>query len=271
VSGVLDNGGGNRLGNATVFFCTNFSNVDEKVRISLRVANPTNAGGVINRTLGFGPGETQTWGTHLSSYNTDKKLAAGTVFRQGSAIIFATSVNVHCSAAQVDASETRPLSIPLHMVRLHPANNSEEDSGVRRSTVKAADDPFEVIYRVTGVLDSGDVGLTGKATLFFCTNFGPVAERLRISLRLENPGPPHNTTLEVGPGETKTAATHGTVAYGGEDEIAPGTSFQQGSAIISATSLHVNCSAAQVDAAAAAPVGLPLHMVRLRPAPDTQE
>jgi len=124
VSGVLDSGAGPNMGYATVFFCTNFSSVEERVRISLR---PKNAGAPINNTFNFDPGETQTFATHQAlAYNEDNTLAAGIIFRQGSAIISATTVNVHCSTAQVNATATVPVSIALHMVRIRPKSNSQE-------------------------------------------------------------------------------------------------------------------------------------------------
>ena len=43
--------------------------------------------------------------------------------------------------------------------------------------IAAADDPLQLIYRVSGVFDSGDVTNVGMATTFFCTNFGNVAEK----------------------------------------------------------------------------------------------
>jgi hypothetical protein len=272
VSGVLDSGDGPNTGYATVFFCTNFSNAEERVRISLR---PEAGGTPTNNTYNFDPGETQTFATHnIVAYNEDNTLDAGNSYRQGSALIYATSLNVHCSAAQVNAATTAPESIALHMVRLNPVNNSQEDSRGKRSTVpaiKAADDPLQAIYRVSGVLDSGDGSGAGTATLFFCTNFGGVEERVRVSLRLENPVAPINATLNFGPGETRTFATKGTSTYSEDINMAPGVAFEQGSAIIYATTLHVHCSAAQVSAAADVPVGSPLHMVRLNPAPNTQE
>jgi hypothetical protein len=272
VSGVLDSGDAGATGYATVFFCTNFSTVDESVRISLRPE--TSVGTIVTNTYDFTAGETRTFATHdIAGYSLDSSLGAATSIRQGSAIISATTVHVNCSAAHLDAATTDPVGIPLHMVRLHPANNSQEDSRGRRSTVKAADDPFQVIYRVTGVLDSGSASGLGSATLFFCTNFSGVAERVRLSLRreLSFDGPPINEVLDFDSGETRTWGTHGTATYSEDSHIAEGVEFLQGSAIISATSLHVHCSAAQVDASADVPSGSALHMVRLRPAPGTQE
>jgi len=137
--------------------------------------------------------------------------------------------------------------------------------------VAGAAEPLQAIYRVTGVLDSGDPANTGTATVFFCTNFSGGRENVRVSLRPEIPGAPINDILALDPGETRTFATHQTATYSEDSNVAPGVMFEQGSAVISATSLLVHCSAAHVDASAVAPVGSPLQMIRLRPAPNSQE
>ena len=88
------------------------------------------------------------------------------------------------------------------------------------------------------MVDSGDVANTGTATVFFCTNFGNGRQTVRISLRLENPGAPINTSFSLDAGETKTFATHATIVYSEAGALAPGQAFEQGSAIIYATSLN---------------------------------
>ena len=60
--------------------------------------------------------------------------------------------------------------------------------------IAAADDPLKVIYKVSGVIDSGSASFTGIATVFFCTNFSNVPEVVRISLRAEANGAPTNNT-----------------------------------------------------------------------------
>ena len=65
--------------------------------------------------------------------------------------------------------------------------------------IAAADDPLQLIYRVSGVFDSGDVTNVGMATTFFCTNFGNVAEKVRIRLLTEDGGTPANNTFDFDP------------------------------------------------------------------------
>jgi hypothetical protein len=65
-------------------------------------------------------------------------------------------------------------------------------------------------------------------------------------------------------------STHGTAIFS-DFALAPGTAINQGSAVIQSTSVNVHCSGMIVDAAATVPQGIALHMVRLNPAPGTQE
>jgi hypothetical protein len=137
--------------------------------------------------------------------------------------------------------------------------------------IAAATDPLKVIYRLSGVRDNGGAANTGLATVFFCTNFGDVEERVRISLRAEADGAPTNNTFNFGPGQTRTLATHFTTVYSEEAQLDPGTFYEQGAATISATTVNVHCSVVQADGAAAGPRGVALHLVRFNPANNSQE
>src|SRR5215216_2839811 len=50
----------------------------------------------------------------------------------------------------------------------------------------AVGDTEQILYRVSGVFDSGGVFNTGVATAFHCTNFSGVTETIRIVLRDSN-------------------------------------------------------------------------------------
>ena len=136
--------------------------------------------------------------------------------------------------------------------------------------IAAADDPLKVIYKVSGVIDPGSASFTGIATVFFCTNFSNVPEVVRISLRAEANGAPTNNTYGFSVGETRTFVTHEINAYSVDAELAPGVLFTQASAILFATTTNVHCSATQIDAAAEPAIGIPLHMVRFRPATNSR-
>jgi hypothetical protein len=217
-------------------------------------------------TFDYLPTETKTFATHgQNAYNLDDTLSPGTVFRQGSAVIFATTTNVHCTVAQIDASSSVPSGTALRLVRFRPANNSQEDS-------RAATDPLRVIYRVSGVLDSGDAASgVGTSTTFICTNFSNVPEKLRIILRPETAGTNIINTFDLASGETFTASTHFADAYSENFELSPGTAFRQASALIAATTTNMHCTATHQDASLNFPNGIELHLVRIRPANNSQE
>jgi hypothetical protein len=134
----------------------------------------------------------------------------------------------------------------------------------------AVTDPLKIIYKVSGVNDTGDATNVGIATSFICTNFGNVEEKLRFLVREEN-GNATTKFLNVGSGETVTASTHFTNVFSEDLTLTPGISIRQGAAAISATSVNVFCSAMIVDAASSSPNGIALHLVRFNPAPGTQE
>jgi hypothetical protein len=122
VSGVRDDGGPSFTGVATVFHCTNFSGVDESIRIVIRNAA---AAIVVNSGSGILPHlNTVTFMTHGNRAYGGANLVTGVV--QGSAAIAATSVNVVCTAMTIDASLGNPVGVPLHMVRFNPIPASQE-------------------------------------------------------------------------------------------------------------------------------------------------
>jgi hypothetical protein len=117
VSGVL-----NGAGTATSFHCTNFSGVEEIVRIVVR-----NFSGLLVANQSFNVGHLSTLSvstTDVLIYN-DFALNLGFV-QQGTAAIAATSVNITCTAMQVQDNATVPLGIALHMTRFSPIPATQE-------------------------------------------------------------------------------------------------------------------------------------------------
>jgi hypothetical protein len=124
---------------------------------------------------------------------------------------------------------------------------------------------------VSGLRDTGSASNVGVATSFHCTNFSAVAEKIRFVLR-DFPGTVvANTNVDVPAFGTRTASTHNALVFNEDSFLSPGAFFNQGSAVIQSTSLNVHCSGMIVDAAASVPQGIALHMIRLNPAPGTQE
>jgi hypothetical protein len=134
---------------------------------------------------------------------------------------------------------------------------------------KAVGGPLKLIYRVSGVRDDGTGA--GVATSFHCTSGSAVNETLRIGVRNNAGSVAGMQTVPISPNRTITMSTHSTNIFGNDRLLAPGVVIIQGSAQILATSNKVFCSAMIVDAAAAVPQGIALHMVRFDPFPGTQE
>ena len=123
--GVRDDGGTNSVGVATVFFCTNFSGVQENIRIVTRDFNGTLK---TNVPIGITHLNTLTAATHPTSLYVLSAVSLGTgaVF-QGTVAIAATSVNIICTAVTIDAADVKPaFAVPLRGIRFNPAPGSQE-------------------------------------------------------------------------------------------------------------------------------------------------
>ena len=127
------------------------------------------------------------------------------------------------------------------------------------------------IYVMSGVRDTGSAADTGTATIFHCSNWTASTQQVRFFVRTPNGAVVANKTYLFSAAGTVSLATHGTLVYGEDDYLAPGTVIKQGTAMIMATAPQVVCSAQVIDAAAAAPVGVDLHLVRFNPWPGSQE
>jgi hypothetical protein len=129
----------------------------------------------------------------------------------------------------------------------------------------ATGDQLQVLYRIAGVTDKA-----GVATSFHCSSLSSVTETVSIVVRNFNGTVRANTSFSVAPSQTKTATTRATNLYV-EDVILNTISVTQGLALIRATSRDVICSAIVVNATAAVPQGIALHMVRSNAQAGTQE
>jgi len=121
-SALFDNGGSDFQGVATVFHCTNFSGVDEHVRIVLRLGNSAIAS---NFPVTIAHLNTAAVATHpISSYMHASMNTTG--FFEGTAAIAATSINVTCTAMVIDAANARPDGLVVHGIRFNPVPGSQE-------------------------------------------------------------------------------------------------------------------------------------------------
>jgi hypothetical protein len=118
VSGVVDD----PSGWATSVFCTNFSGVNEILRVVVRASDSTlRANVALNLPHLF----TVTLSTREVFLFADANMNTG-VINVGTAAIAATSVNVTCTAVQVQSNNIAPVSIPLHMTRFNPIPGTQE-------------------------------------------------------------------------------------------------------------------------------------------------
>src|SRR3954468_20900993 len=85
--GVRDNGGGNSVGVATVFHCTNFSGVPETIRLVTRQFDGTLTA---NISIPVNHLATATQSTHNTTAYADTGMGTGAIF-QGTTAIAATS------------------------------------------------------------------------------------------------------------------------------------------------------------------------------------
>jgi len=133
-------------------------------------------------------------------------------------------------------------------------------------------DPEVLIYRGSGVLDTGGGSFTGNATAFHCTNFSGVNENIRFVIRNANTTIVANQIIVAGHLGTVTVLTKDPVLFPiGIRLILDTGVVQQGTVAIAATSINVTCTAMMIQASTANAVGIKLHMTRFNPIPATQE
>jgi hypothetical protein len=132
----------------------------------------------------------------------------------------------------------------------------------------AQSDPEIIIYRASGVLDTGTF-VGGVATVFQCTNVSTVSESLRFVIRNFNSVIVVNASFLVPSFQTQTASTNFTALFG-NPTISAGQSVN-GTVAIAATTPNIFCTARTVDASAAVPSGIILPMVRFNPMAGRQE
>lgn len=119
VSGVIDE----NSGFATTFVCTNFSGVNETLRVVVRGASGTIAANVPANVVHLNTVVLSTRDVIL--YAADINLNTG-VINLGTAAIAATSVNITCNVVQVQFANTNPITVPLHMTRFNPIAGTQE-------------------------------------------------------------------------------------------------------------------------------------------------
>lgn len=136
------------------------------------------------------------------------------------------------------------------------------------AVVSTQAEALDVIYKVSGVTDSGGAINTGVATAIHCTNFSGVNAKLDVTFKDDEGVGLGGGGGWLKPSQTLTVATRGTNLF---NVTSPGVAVQQGSAVVQSNSPKVHCSAMIIDAAATVPQGISLHMVRFNPEAGTEE
>lgn len=150
------------------------------------------------------------------------------------------------------------------------AQSLDRDRNAQPISPNATTSPLITLYAVSGVVDLDYSAGINIATSFLCTNFSPVAERIRLQLFNYNGNTLYSSVFQVNRLQTITMSTHSTELFA--DDVNTATrAINQGSAIISGTSNAIHCSAMIVDAVARTAQGISLHMVRFNPRPGTSE
>ena len=117
-SGVRDDGGGNDIGVATTFNCSNVSGVSAQVRFLVLAVNGTIEA---SETLTIPHGATRTTSTHAeATFASDSFLNTGIV-AQGVVNIESTQSGVFCNAMITNAAVAgNGITMPLVRVNPHP-------------------------------------------------------------------------------------------------------------------------------------------------------
>jgi hypothetical protein len=131
-------------------------------------------------------------------------------------------------------------------------------------------DPEVVLYRASGVFDSGGGAFSGNATTFVCTPFSGVTENVRFVVRAVDGTLVANVLVPVPHLNTGTVFTKQIGLFSNGTNMNTG-SVQQGTVAIAATSTSVTCTGMLVQANITTPAGIQLHMTRFNPLSGTQE
>lgn len=123
VSGLIDDGGADNSGVASVVTCTNFSSTSENLRFVILHWDGSQKKSVLYT---MNPRKTSSISTHETRlFGEDFAFNSGPL-SQGVLVISATTTNVHCTVSVIDAAATKPQGFDLHMVRFNPHPGSVE-------------------------------------------------------------------------------------------------------------------------------------------------
>lgn len=162
------------------------------------------------------------------------------------------------------------ISIGLMLTAYAGAQSLRKEGGSGQVAPLATTDPYKVVYRVTGVTDDGDASNAGVATSIMCTNFSQSTEYVQYNVLRYSGSEAMVIFGTVFLRGTITASTHYTNIFYDGVNLNTGA-MNQGSIVVSSTTINIHCTAMIVDAASTVPNGIALHMVRFNPHPGSVE
>jgi len=167
----------------------------------------------------------------------------------------------------LDAGAFVPIGNALHLTRVNPDPGTENQPAANQTA--PSNIPFgelRTIYVASGVTDNGGAADTGHATSFVCSNVSGVTAKLRYLVLGFNGSIEADVTIDLPHAQTHTASTHSTVGFREDADLLTG-SINQGVVNIESDQSAVFCSAMLLNASAATPAGIPLHLNGSTPIP----
>jgi hypothetical protein len=144
-------------------------------------------------------------------------------------------------------------------------------SGRSAGSGTAAFPASTTIYIVTGLRDDNGAAETGVASSVTCANVSGVPVNIRVAAFTFNGAKKGDETINNVPhAGVRTFSTHFTKIYFENRSLETGT-LNQGVFNVEATNANVFCSATVESGVATSPTGFGLHMIRVNPAPGTDE
>lgn len=161
----------------------------------------------------------------------------------------------------------------IHAQASSPINKGRSVQSGRTVSPLSVTDAFKVIYRVSGVLDTGLDSARQTATVFFCSNYSTTKEKIYFQIKdYQGTIVASKEYTFLGGGYTITAQTSEINSVYDDFTILPaGVAVSGGSAGILATTTNIHCSAMLLARTPFTSNGVALHMVRFNPIGGTSE
>lgn len=144
----------------------------------------------------------------------------------------------------------------------------DESLSALRQAPAAASDPMKILYRVSGLKDSGGAANEGLASVIVCTSFSQTPENIRVGVYGHTGTVLTNSTYGISARQTGAFSTRANTSYTGN--VLSVSPFPFGFAVVSASTTNLHCSASIINAGVLGQ-GYGLHMTRFNPHPGSVE